>query len=317
MAKPRTTKNSTKDGKTPPCSPLRSKTPVTTTPGKKRNCVAVAKPSFGSPDIKNAPLPGKHEPLPSSVPPVDYGSDAGSTTSSQSRPGLAKFIIKQLATDIEEAGGIAKFVDRNEQQKSHLLMELLDKRPDTFQRRGHKVRNQIQKLVWGWGKKYRENTYSEKVLNLYQVNSYATITKLKAEQTLPTSKASSQSDDDCSSSSSLSSSSDDESIGSIGAKQYRHPAAAAKKPAPRKRAPSKKKIPPPKQVSTKKKPALPKREEATQAPTKPALPKRATKLNEEVHADDTPRKFKMMNALPSNCGKVARCLFVRINSHIR
>jgi hypothetical protein len=47
-------------------------------------------------------------------------------------------ILKQLATDIEEAGGIGKFKE-GQSRDTQTLARILDQRPDLYEERGHRL----------------------------------------------------------------------------------------------------------------------------------------------------------------------------------
>jgi hypothetical protein len=103
-------------------------------------------------------------------------SVASSVSSSRSRAELSLSIQKQLAIDIEAAGGIKTF-DGSDQK----LCQILADREDIYAKRADPIRKVISKKVYRWQLLERKGTYVEKVLDRLEVNSYATQqAKLKA-----------------------------------------------------------------------------------------------------------------------------------------
>ena len=95
-------------------------------------------------------------------------SVASSVSSSRSRAELSLSIQKQLAIDIEAAGGIKTF-DGSDQKLCHILTN----REDIYRKRADPIRNDIRKEVYRWQILEREGRYVEKVLNRLEVKSYA------------------------------------------------------------------------------------------------------------------------------------------------
>jgi hypothetical protein len=91
-----------------------------------------------------------------------------SISSSRSRAGLSLHIQKQLARDIEAAGGIKVFAG-----KEHKLCELLNNREELYGRRADPIRTAISKKVYRWQILENDGRYVEKVLNRFKISSYA------------------------------------------------------------------------------------------------------------------------------------------------
>lgn len=123
-----------------------------------------------------------------------------STTSSK-RPGLDRFVQKEVAELLEgKGGGIANYKVGSE----HALAALLDLDEDTFGKRGVPIRRQISKYVTRWVGYHKDGTYADKVLNRFSIPSHATRKKQAAD-----SKKSGLSIEDISDGSSLGSGSSD------------------------------------------------------------------------------------------------------------
>jgi hypothetical protein len=91
-----------------------------------------------------------------------------SVLSSRSRAELSLSIQKQLAIDIETAGGIKAFVGSDQK-----LCKILTDREDIYGKRADPFRKVIRKKVYHWQLLERKGTYVEKVLNRLEVRSYA------------------------------------------------------------------------------------------------------------------------------------------------
>jgi hypothetical protein len=97
-------------------------------------------------------------------------------SSTDGKRGLSENLQKQLATDIEKAGGIKNLSDNSGQR----LARILDLRPDVYGKRGvdpkkDNKRTQIQKKVWCWKQLEKQGTHCQIVLNRLQVKSFATL----------------------------------------------------------------------------------------------------------------------------------------------
>jgi hypothetical protein len=91
-----------------------------------------------------------------------------SVSSSRSRAKLSLSIQKQLAIDIEAAGGIKIF-----EGSDHKLYELLTNREELYGKRGDPIRTAISKKVYRWQLLERKGEYVEKVCNRLKISSYA------------------------------------------------------------------------------------------------------------------------------------------------
>jgi hypothetical protein len=91
------------------------------------------------------------------------------SSASSQRAALPIFIQKQLAQDIEAAGGIKHFKNENSFQ---LVSALCNENEDIYGRRGNSIRTKITKKVLAW-KRFDEEAYACKVLNRFQVKSAA------------------------------------------------------------------------------------------------------------------------------------------------
>jgi hypothetical protein len=99
-------------------------------------------------------------------------SEAGSASSLRSA--LPIFIQKQLAQDIEEAGGIKVFKENSGGTANQLLSGLCNDNKDIYGKRGDKIRARITKKVITW-KGLDKAEYIDKVLNRLGVKSSATL----------------------------------------------------------------------------------------------------------------------------------------------
>jgi hypothetical protein len=176
---------------TPPSTPSRTR--------PARNRVAATIP-LRTPSPAAAPRPW--------APSTPFLSDDESPTRSGGLP-LPLNIQKELAQDIERAGGI-KLLSANEQSLSHLC----NSREDIYGRRGHPLRQQIQKKVYRWKGLDQSNQYVDRVLNRLGVKSTENL-KQAEKKNLPLDKADEDvSDSESSSDSSLSSTSSNNSTSS-------------------------------------------------------------------------------------------------------
>lgn len=94
-----------------------------------------------------------------------------SVSSSVARKRLAFHIQKQLAQDIEAAGGIKLFKNKD----GHRLSHLCDNREELYGPRGDDLRQKITKKVYRWQLLDKDGVYIEKVLNKLQVKSFSTL----------------------------------------------------------------------------------------------------------------------------------------------
>jgi hypothetical protein len=142
---------------------------------KKTTSSASKQPSSSNKNRVVAARPPKTPAPPSSAAHSKQDSDSESIVSvassaSSQRSGLPIFIQKQLAQDIEEAGGIQAFKGKS----SQLLSTLCNANEDVYGKRGDPVRKKITKKVAAW--KYLDETeYADKVLNRLQIKSASTI----------------------------------------------------------------------------------------------------------------------------------------------
>ena len=76
-------------------------------------------------------------------------------------------VQKQLAQDIEQAGGIEAFANETNQltASNQLLCNLCNARENIFGKRGDPIRRKIINLVYHWKEYSRQGTYIQKVLN--------------------------------------------------------------------------------------------------------------------------------------------------------
>jgi hypothetical protein len=154
------TRRSRKDGSKPPSTPPSSSPKKLSPSSKQKNRVAAA---------KSPPL----VPLPPMLEPSDQESvSSHSTTSSRSSQGpLPLNLLRQLAQDIENGGGIESFKGSSEQKVSTLCND----REDVFGRRGHPIRRKIQQQVCRWQSWHQKGTYIDDVLNRLNVKSFSTL----------------------------------------------------------------------------------------------------------------------------------------------
>lgn len=93
---------------------------------------------------------------------------ATSASSSRSRASLSLHIQKQLARDIEAAGGIKVFIG-----SEHKLCEILTNREELYGKRADPIRTAISKKVYRWQLLHHDGQYIENVLNRFKISSYA------------------------------------------------------------------------------------------------------------------------------------------------
>lgn len=91
------------------------------------------------------------------------------TSSKRAFDPLPGVVLKQLATDIEAAGGIQKFSGLNKAPQA--LASLCNTREDLYGLRGDKLRNKIGKQVHRWVLLHKKGQYVDKVLNRFSVRS--------------------------------------------------------------------------------------------------------------------------------------------------
>jgi hypothetical protein len=103
-----------------------------------------------------------------------------SVSSSRSRAGLSLHIQKQLATDIEAAGGIKVFIG-----SEHKLSEVLTNREELHGKRADLIRTAISKKVYRWQLLDRDGACVEKVLNRFKISSHA-VRQAEERETLKT-----------------------------------------------------------------------------------------------------------------------------------
>jgi len=313
-----------KAGKKEPAKAQASATPSKpappASPKAKNKVVATKTPR--SPDLKHpvlAPRPeGSRDD--SSVASGGYSS-AGSLSTSGSRPGVALFIQKELAEDIEALGGIAHFKKQTGKDRSQLLSKLCDKNPEVYGRRGDILRKQIRNRYQRWVKLYDSGTYTDKVLNRFEIKSYANRKKpsesgraaKKSAGKKPAAKKPKQDQDSPSSRSDISSSDGSSSSASSAASSKapspttsKSAAAPAVQQAAKKKAPPKPKVPqeapplvvfaktappPPKQAAT----SPPVRLEAATMPRSPDRPEKTTYTDVNIHRPDDNREVMIFS----------------------
>jgi hypothetical protein len=138
---------------------------------KSKNRVAAAKPP------KSPALPAHHNRVDTDAPSVCSSSQA--SNSSSNRPGLPLFVQKQLAIDIEEAGGInIVVVDASDNQA---LSQLCNRNQKLYGKRGDPIRRRIRRKIEYWKQYCIEGTYQEKVLDRLHVKS-ASVLKYKRDK---------------------------------------------------------------------------------------------------------------------------------------
>lgn len=186
---------------------------------KKKNKVNPIRP-LKSPELRK-------QPKESATADVDDGNQSD-VSSTSSRPGIPYHLQKQLAKDIEKAGGIKTFKKGNQSQS---LAALCDKRTDLFGKRGSVLRRKIINKVYRWEILNRDGLYTDKILNKFSVKSAATLRSEKKGSKAPTSESelSSSAEEDSDGDSSESSDSDSDS------------SSHSPKPPPRKKLPKAKK----------------------------------------------------------------------------
>ena len=160
---------------------------------RERNRVSAAKPPK-SPELVS---PRKKPPIASGAgddSSLHSGGSVGSGSSTASRPGIPLHIQKQLASDIEAAGGIAAFKP-DPRGTEQAVSKLCDERIEVYGARGGKLREKIRKKVWYWRKLHQDGKYAEQVLNRLGVKSAANLKKAAKKSTLSPSSSSDLSDD--------------------------------------------------------------------------------------------------------------------------
>jgi hypothetical protein len=146
--------NSTTPTTTPKSSARKTQREDTSTE-KSKSRFAVAKPP------KSPALPS---PAHNRVDTTNASSVCSSQASSISnRPELALYIQKQLATDIEEAGGINAVIISTGNNQA--LSQLCNRNQKVYGKRGDLIRRRIHRKVLYWKKYVTEGTYREKVLD--------------------------------------------------------------------------------------------------------------------------------------------------------
>ena len=159
--------NTTTTTTTPNKSSARKTQRGGTSTEKAKNRVAAAKPTK-SPALPSPPAHNR----------VDTPTDTSSVCSSQAsststRPRLPLFLQKQLAIDIEEAGGInTLLINSSDSQALSLLCNLDEK---VYGKRGDPIRRQIHRKVCSWKLFYLEGTYQKKVLERLHVKPAAVL----------------------------------------------------------------------------------------------------------------------------------------------
>jgi hypothetical protein len=135
--------------------------------------------------------------------------DEGSSSTTSTHGGLPLNIQKELAQDIEKAGGI-KYLHPND----HSLSRLCNTREDVYGRRGQPIRQQIQKKVYRWKAYDIQGIYKDKVLNRLKVKSIANLKISARKLQFQQEDDAGLSDSESSSGSSLSSTSSQDSASS-------------------------------------------------------------------------------------------------------
>lgn len=168
---------STRGGATTTPKKTQPSTPKRQSSAKKKNFVKAAKP-LRSPDFR-VPQSSRTKKSAATAEEDDNDSDNISETSSTTnRSKLPLHIQKQLAQDIEEAGGIRSF--RSDKTKS--LLQICNKQTDIYGKSGEETRKRIQKKFYWWQQLDLQDLYASKVLNRLQVKSFETIKTEKREQ---------------------------------------------------------------------------------------------------------------------------------------
>jgi hypothetical protein len=150
--------------------------PEPTTPPKRPSSAGKGKNRLPAPTAS----PGLYfPPAPSpSDPQVDV-NDLASVTSNVSSSSSASFrfphsILKELAQDIEESGGFQKFLlDQAEDQLT--IRALCNKKTHIYGKRDDPLRKRIRKKISYRKGLHLQDDYLEKVLNKYQVKSWANL----------------------------------------------------------------------------------------------------------------------------------------------
>jgi hypothetical protein len=185
--------------KTPPSLPSST---GKSSASKSKNRVSVTKPlQTHSPAARRPPSTS-----PSLRSPRLLSEDEGSLSTTSIHGGLPLNIQKELAQDIEKAGGIKLLF-----AKDHFLDRLCNEREDVYGRRGQSIRQQIQKKVYRWKAYDQEGTYVDKVLNRLKVKSTANLKKSAKKLQFQQEDDAGLSDSESSSGSSLSSTSSQDS----------------------------------------------------------------------------------------------------------
>ena len=105
---------------------------------------------------------------------MDNTSQESSVASSARRERIALHIQKQLATDIEENGGIDYFVGENNNQRfSQLLDERSEEEDNPYGLRGNPFREKLWKKAQYWSKLQKKGKYIEKILNPWGIVQYS------------------------------------------------------------------------------------------------------------------------------------------------
>jgi len=160
---------------------------------KARNKVAAAKPpkspelQLQSPTRRSLGASGDGSSLHS-------GSSVGSGSSTASRPGIPLHIQKQLAADIEAAGGIGAI--KADGDTDQAVRKLCDERPEVYGVRGAPLRTKLRKKVYFWRRLDKDGQYVEKVLNRLGVKSAANLKKVAQRTSLAASSSSSDLSDE-------------------------------------------------------------------------------------------------------------------------
>jgi hypothetical protein len=156
------TRSSKKDGSKPPSTPPSSSYKKLSPSPKQKNRVAAAK------------SPPPLVPLPPTLEPSDQelvSSHSTSTSSRSSQCPLPLNLLKQLAQDVENGGGIESFKGSSEQKVSTLC----DDGEDVFCKPGHPIRRKIQQQVYHWQTWHQKGTYIDDVLNCLKVKSFSNL----------------------------------------------------------------------------------------------------------------------------------------------
>ena len=109
----------------------------------------------------------------------DEDSSVGSeSTDAAGVGGISGSVLKQLAKDIEKAGGInrVKGSKRGEPEgEDTSLYQILQKRPTIYGVRGCKLRSKLSDKVAKWKKQAKKGKYTNSVLNRLGVKSFETL----------------------------------------------------------------------------------------------------------------------------------------------